>query len=129
LRKDLIDAPNPIPSPKSPAPTSSAPKARKKKESTKISMRRLHLTSMEINLVYKGEEDNNTCTIRHIREYYKVLHLPWVELAPDYEPSLSFGNKIEAAMKSFVNGTYDQDAAVDPTLIDMQELVFKVLIQ
>lgn len=118
LRKDLIDAPTPSP----------APKARKKKEITRTSMRRLHLKSDPVFLVYEGEEANNICTTRHIRESYKTLHLPWVELAPDYEPEVRFGEKIEAAMKSFVNGTYDQDVAVDPTLIDMQELVFKVLI-
>ena len=91
-------------------------------------MRKLDPISAPIDSVYNSEEDN-ICTLRHIREYYRTLLLPWAELQQDFEPALCFTDKIEAAMKSFVNGTYDQDVAVDPTLIDMQELVFKVLIQ
>lgn len=96
LRKDLVDAP--------------VPKARKKKDSTRTSMRKLHLKSDPVFLVYNNEEEN-ICTIKHICEYYKTLHLPWVDLEPDYEPYMSFAEKIAAAMTSFLRGTFDQDVA------------------
>ena len=73
---------------------------------------------------------DDICTAKVIRSLYKGLGLPYPKTAESKKlPRLQVIYSIEMARESFLNQTYEQDLLKMPLLFDMQQLVYKVLLQ